>query len=91
MKAGDLVKFDYINGHTKDLNRRVALYLGEDFIHRDDGVVVENRGRLAIVTGAYQFGSVRIVYVDGGPQPNITDGKGHPALVRNLELVSELP
>jgi len=42
MKAGDLVKFDYINGHTKDLNRRVALYLGEDFIHRDDGVVVEN-------------------------------------------------
>ena len=50
-----------------------------------------NRGRLAIVTGAYQFGSVRIVYVDGGPQPNITDGKGHPALVRNLELVSELP
>jgi hypothetical protein len=42
MKVGDLVKFDYINGHTGHLNRRVALYLGEDFIHRDDGVVVEN-------------------------------------------------
>ena len=42
MKTGDLIKFDYISGHTRHLNRRVALYLGEDFIHRDDGVVVEN-------------------------------------------------
>ncbi len=42
MKPGDLVKFDRINGHTTNLNDKTALYLGEDFIHRDDGVVVEN-------------------------------------------------
>ena len=42
MKAGDLVKFDYVNGHTSQINGRIAIYLGEDFIHRSDGVVVEN-------------------------------------------------
>lgn len=42
MKVGDLVKFDRINGHTRDINDKVAVYLGEDFIHRDDGVVVQN-------------------------------------------------
>ena len=48
-----------------------------------------NGGRLAIVTEADRFGSVRIIYVDSGPQVNIINGKGHPALIRNLELVSE--
>ena len=38
MKVGDLVKFDRINGHTRDINDKVAVYLGEAFIHRDDGV-----------------------------------------------------
>lgn len=42
MKKGDLVKFDRINGHTPRLNNKTAIYLGEAFIHRDDGVVVEN-------------------------------------------------
>lgn len=42
MKVGDLIKFDNINGHTTAINRKTAIYLGEDFIHRDDGVVVEN-------------------------------------------------
>ena len=42
LKAGELFKFDYINGHTHSLNNKVGLYLGEAFIHRDDGVVVEN-------------------------------------------------
>lgn len=42
MKAGDLVKFDRINGHTRDINDKVAVYLGEAFIHRDDGVVIQN-------------------------------------------------
>ena len=42
MKVGDLVKFDYINGHTRDINGKVAVYLGEDFIHRDDGVIIQN-------------------------------------------------
>ena len=42
MKVGDLVKFDRINGYTSGINDKVAVYLGEDFIHRDDGVVVQN-------------------------------------------------
>jgi len=48
MKVGDLVKFDRINGHTTHLNNKAALYLGEDFIHRDDGVVVENHKVLIV-------------------------------------------
>ena len=42
MKVGDLVKFDRINGHTRDINDKVAVYLGEAFIHRDDGVLIQN-------------------------------------------------
>ena len=42
MKAGDLVKFDRINGHTREINDKVAVYLGEAFFHRDDGVIVQN-------------------------------------------------
>ncbi len=42
MKAGDLIKFDRINGHTTAINDKVAVYLGEAFIHRDDGVVIQN-------------------------------------------------
>jgi|TARA_Y100000310_G_scaffold107543_1_gene105970 hypothetical protein len=42
VQVGDLVKFPYVNGHTKDINNRHAVYLGEAFIVRDDGVVVEN-------------------------------------------------
>jgi len=42
VKAGDLIKFDNINGHTTYINDKTAIYLGEAFIHRDDGLVVEN-------------------------------------------------
>ena len=49
-----------------------------------------NGGRLAIVTEADQFGTVRIVYVDGGPNPCRNNGEGHAALVANLRLVSEV-
>ena len=42
VKVGDLVKFDYINGHCEDINGKVAVYLGEDFIFRDDGVTIQN-------------------------------------------------
>ena len=42
MKVGDLVKFHRINGHTRDINDKVAVYLGEAFIHLDDGVVIQN-------------------------------------------------
>ena len=39
---GNLYKFPYINGHTRDLNRKLVMYIGEDHIHRGDGVVIEN-------------------------------------------------
>ncbi len=41
LKVGDLVKFDYIYDNCV-LNYRMALYLGEDFIHRDDGITIKN-------------------------------------------------
>ena len=41
MKVGDLVRFSHIYNGC-DLNGKTAVYLGEDFIHRSDGVVVEN-------------------------------------------------
>ena len=43
MKVGDLYKWKswrYGNNHKYD--NMVCIYLGEDFIHRDDGVIVEN-------------------------------------------------
>ncbi len=48
MKPGDLVKFGRINGHTTHINNKMALYLGEDFIHRGDGVVAENHKVLIV-------------------------------------------
>ena len=57
IKVGDMIKFDRINGHTPQLNNKVGLYLGEDFIHRDDGVVVENHK----------------VLMNGDAQPRIID------------------
>jgi hypothetical protein len=46
--VGGLYKFDRINGHTPYLNGQLAIYLGEDFIHRDDGVTVENHKVLLV-------------------------------------------
>ena len=57
IKAGDMIKFDKIKGLPAALNGRVGLYLGEDFIHRDDGVVVENHK----------------VLMNGDTQPRIID------------------
>ena len=42
MKVGDLFKFGYIGYHNHHLNHKSGLYIGEAFIHRSDGVVVEN-------------------------------------------------
>ena len=42
MKPGDLIKFaSTINLHSS-IRDKTAVVLGEAFIHRDDGVVVEN-------------------------------------------------
>ena len=42
IKVGEMFKFGRINGHTSEINNRIGIYLGEDFIHRDDGVTIEN-------------------------------------------------
>ena len=41
LKPGDLVRFDFIYSACV-LNHKLALFLGEDFIHRHDGVTIEN-------------------------------------------------
>jgi len=46
-KPGDLVKFDFIYGGCV-LNYKLATYIGPEFIHRDDGVTVENHKVLVI-------------------------------------------
>lgn len=48
MIVGQLYRFDRINGHTSSVNGKLAVYLGEDFIHRDDGVTVENHRVLMV-------------------------------------------
>jgi len=42
LELGDLVKFDYVNGHTRDINNRVAIYLGPKPLIREDGKVINN-------------------------------------------------
>ena len=42
MKIGDLVKFDYVNGHTRDINNRIAIYLGPKPLKREDGKIINN-------------------------------------------------
>ena len=59
IKAGDLIRFDRINGHCPSLNNKVGLYLGEAFIHRNDGVVVENHKVLMV-------GEVKPTIIDRG-------------------------
>lgn len=61
MKVGDLVKFDRINGHTCDINDKVAVYLGEAFIHRDDGVVIQNHKVLLLGESTPRIIDVRLL------------------------------
>ena len=45
--AGDLIEFGWIYS-TCSLNNKTALYLGECFIYRPDGKVIENHKVLVI-------------------------------------------
>ena len=42
LEAGDLFKFGRVNNYNLHLNHKMGVYIGEDHIHRDDGVIVEN-------------------------------------------------
>ena len=64
MQVGDLYRFrmrwpraDGRPGERGPLDGRIAVYLGEAFIHRDDGVTVENHQVLMV----------------GDPNPRIID------------------
>ena len=39
---GKLYKFQYVSHHNYHLEGKLVMYLGEDHIHRKDGVVVKN-------------------------------------------------
>ena len=47
MQVGDLVKFRYVYSGCS-LNYKEVVYLGKDYIHRSDGVVVPNHKVLEI-------------------------------------------
>ena len=48
MKVGDLYRFKTRYAVAPALDGRIAVYLGEAFIHRDDGVTVENHQVLMV-------------------------------------------
>ncbi len=51
LSPGDLVEFDFIYGGCA-LNNKTALYLGEAFIYRAEGLTVENHK--VLVLGEYK-------------------------------------
>ena len=58
MKVGDLVKFDYVNGHTRAINNKIGIYLGPKPLKREDGKVINNF----------------MVQLLGEPVPSLCDG-----------------
>ena len=42
MKAGDLFQFCYVNGHTRDINNKFGIFLGERPFEREDGKIIPN-------------------------------------------------
>ena len=42
IKPGELFSFPFINDFCKSINQRKGLYIGEDFIHRNDGIIIKN-------------------------------------------------
>ena len=47
MKVGELYKFGWVYNGCR-LNRKLAVYLGPDFIHRSDGKWIENHRVLVV-------------------------------------------
>ena len=48
MQPGDMFQLCYINGHCRDINNRTGLYLGENIIHRGDGVTITSHKVLLV-------------------------------------------
>ena len=47
MEVGDMIRFGYVHS-TCRLNNKLAVYLGDDYIKRDDGVVIHNFNVLVV-------------------------------------------
>ena len=48
MIIGRLYRFEGFGYKRSGLEGQLAVYLGEDFIHRDDGVIIENHRILKV-------------------------------------------
>ena len=48
MKVGKMYKFEGWGLSRSGLDGTLAIYLGEDFIHRDDGLIIENHRILKV-------------------------------------------
>ena len=48
MTAGKLYRFEGWGLDRSGLEGTLAVYLGEDFIHRDDGLIIENHRILKV-------------------------------------------
>ena len=48
MQVGKLYRFEGFGYKRSGLEGQLAVYLGKDFIHRDDGVIVKNHRVLKV-------------------------------------------
>jgi hypothetical protein len=48
MQVGKMYKFERCGHGRTGLDGTLAVYLGEDFIHRDDGLIIENHRILKV-------------------------------------------
>jgi hypothetical protein len=48
MQVGKLYRFEGFGYKRSGLEGQLAVYLGKDFIHRDDGVTIENHRILKV-------------------------------------------
>ena len=52
MKVGDLVKFGFIYNGSR-LNNKTAIYLGKNFLTREDSIVIRNHK--VMITGDSEY------------------------------------
>jgi hypothetical protein len=66
MKVGKLYKFEGWALSRSGLDGTLAIYLGEDFIHRDDGLIIENHRILKV-------GAIKSTLIDRGLLKHMTE------------------
>jgi len=66
MQVGKLYRFEGFGYKRSPLEGQLAIYLGKDFIHRDDGVIVKNHRVLKV-------GHSAPTIIDGGLLKHMTE------------------